>query len=80
MQILVLVLTLSGRDGSMPHDDMTLDEVFDSADRYMGENPISPETQAHLDAYKKPHSTDSERCILSYQRLNNGSKVFLGIV
>ena len=59
MQILVPVLALSGRDGSMPHDSMTLDEVFDSADRYMEENPICPETQAHLDAYKRAHSTDS---------------------
>lgn len=41
------------------YDYMTLDEVFDSADRYMEENPISPETQARLDAYKRAHSTDS---------------------
>lgn len=40
------------------YDDMTLDEVLDSASKYMEENPISPETQARLDAYKKAHSPD----------------------
>jgi hypothetical protein len=32
-----------------------LDEVFESASDYMREHPLSPETKARLDAYKKEH-------------------------
>ena len=40
------------------YDDLTVDEVFESASNYMKEHPLSPETQARLDAYKKEHPTD----------------------
>lgn len=34
-------------------DDMTVDEVLESADEYMDEHPLDPETLARLEAYKK---------------------------
>ncbi len=34
-------------------DDMTVDEVLESADRHMKENPLGPDTLARLEAYKK---------------------------
>ena len=37
------------------YDDLTLDEVFESASDYMREHPLSPDTKARLDAYKKEH-------------------------
>ncbi len=37
------------------YDDLTLDEVFESASDYMREHPLCPETKARLDAYKKEH-------------------------
>ncbi len=42
--------TLSRRE---MFDDMTVDEVLESADKYMDENPLDPETLARLEAYKK---------------------------
>ena len=40
------------------YDDLTLDEVFESASDYMREHPLSPETKARLDAYRKEHTED----------------------
>ena len=37
------------------YDDLTVDEVFESASQYMEDHPLSPETQARLDAYKEEH-------------------------
>lgn len=42
--------TLSRRE---MFDDMTVDEVLESANRYMEDNPLSPDTLARLEAYKK---------------------------
>ena len=42
--------TLSRRE---MFDDMTVDEVLESADRHMEENPLSPDALARLEAYKK---------------------------
>ncbi len=38
-------------------DDMTVDEVLESADRYMKENPLDPDTLARLEAYKNANGT-----------------------
>ena len=37
------------------YDDLTVDEVFESASNYMREHPLSQETQTRLDAYKEMH-------------------------
>lgn len=33
------------------YDDLTVDEVFESASAYMKEHPLSPETKARLEKY-----------------------------
>lgn len=42
------------------YDDLTVDEVFESASQYMKNNPLSPETQARLDVYKKNQRKEPE--------------------
>ncbi|AMH95433.1 hypothetical protein AR505_1718 [methanogenic archaeon ISO4-H5] len=34
------------------YDDLTVDEVFESASAYMKEHPLSPETKACLEKYR----------------------------
>jgi len=34
------------------YDDLTVDEVFESASAYMKEHPLSPETKARLEKYR----------------------------
>ena len=37
------------------YDDLTVDEVFESASSYMKDHPLDQETQACLDAYREEH-------------------------
>ena len=42
------------------YDDLSVDEVFESASNYMKEHPLSPETRARLEAYKKEQSPNNQ--------------------
>lgn len=42
-------------------DDLTIDEVLDSATRFMMEHPIDPKTRARLEAYKQSEETNDGR-------------------